>query len=143
VVIIQLSTLDDYKKRAVLVLSSSLIDRLAAHTQGVSVEAPLAPALLQTLARVPIPAPRDPRGVIHPLPSLLAVAARTATVFPAPTSPVITPRVCWSIRATASACPSWRCSIEGARLLPNGILVKPQCACRRLMLMPPPPHAAQ
>src|SRR4030081_1964963 len=56
--------------------------------------------------------------------SSAVVAARTATVLPAPTSPVITPRACWSMhqamRATASACPSWRCSMDGARLRPTG-----------------------
>lgn len=51
---------------------SSLIDRLAARTEGVSIEPPQLPSLLQALADVPDP--RDPRGVIHPLPSLLAVA---------------------------------------------------------------------
>lgn len=48
----------------------------------------------------------DPIPLSHP---------RIATVFPAPTSPVITPIACWSThqdtRATASACPGWRCSI--------------------------------
>src|SRR3954451_15078730 len=62
--------------------------------------------------------------------SSAAGAARTATVLPAPTSPVITPRACCSmhqpIRATASAWVPWRCSIEGASGRPNGILVKPQ-----------------
>ncbi|GAA1574226.1 hypothetical protein GCM10009827_115100 [Dactylosporangium maewongense] len=52
--------------------ASSLIDRLTARTQGVSIDPMQTPALLQALARVPDP--RDPRGVIHPLPSLLAVA---------------------------------------------------------------------
>jgi predicted transposase YbfD/YdcC len=70
-VIIQVSTLDD--RRTALVVSSSLIGRLAAATQGVSVGARQAPGLLGVFARVPDP--RDPRGVIHPLPSLLAIAA--------------------------------------------------------------------
>src|SRR5690242_15071181 len=60
------------RRRAALVAASSLIDRLTARTGGVSVELPQVPALLQALARVPDP--RDPRGVIHPLVSLLAVA---------------------------------------------------------------------
>lgn len=51
---------------------SSLIDRLATRTEGLSIELAEFPALLQALADVPDP--RDPRGVIHPLPSLLAVA---------------------------------------------------------------------
>ena len=58
------------------------------------------------------------------------VAARIATVFPAPTSPVMTPMWCCSmhqvIRATASAWERWRCSIPGARSRPNGILVNPK-----------------
>jgi predicted transposase YbfD/YdcC len=69
-VIIQVSTLDD--RKAALVGSSSLMDRLAARTRGVSVGAAHASGLVDALAQVPDP--RDPRGVIHPLPSLLAVA---------------------------------------------------------------------
>src|SRR4051794_1689271 len=46
------------------------------------------------------------------------------------------------IRATASACPSWRCSIDGARLRPKGIRVNPQWSCRRWMLMLGPPAPA-
>jgi predicted transposase YbfD/YdcC len=53
------------------VVSSSLIDQLAARTKSVSVNIPLS-GLLGALAQVPDP--RDPRGVIHPLSSLLAVA---------------------------------------------------------------------
>lgn len=53
-------------------MTASLIDRLAARAQGVYVEPPQTSALLNALALVPDP--RDPRGVIHPLPSLLAVA---------------------------------------------------------------------
>ena len=68
--IIQVSTLDD--RKAALVGSSSLMDRLAARTRGVSVGAAHASGLVDALAQVPDP--RDPRGVIHPLPSLLAVA---------------------------------------------------------------------
>lgn len=52
--------------------ASSLIDRLTARTQGVSLDPAQGPALLQALALVPDP--RDRRGVIHPLDSLLAVA---------------------------------------------------------------------
>ena len=48
------------------------MDRLAARTRGVSVGAAHASGLVDALAQVPDP--RDPRGVIHPLPSLLAVA---------------------------------------------------------------------
>ena len=61
--------------------------------------------------------------------SRAARAARTATVLPAPTSPVMTPSACsvmhQLIRATASAWAAWRCSIPGARSRPNGIRVKP------------------
>ena len=61
------------------------------------------------------------------------VAGRIATVFPAPTSPVMTPMWCCSmhqvIRATASAWERWRCSIPGARSRPNGILVNPKYVC--------------
>lgn len=53
-------------------VASSLIDRLTARAEGVSIDCVQGPALLQALARVPDP--RDPRGVIHPLVSLLAVA---------------------------------------------------------------------
>lgn len=61
--------------------------------------------------------------------SRAAVAARIATVLPAPTSPVMTPMACWSthqvIRATASAWVEWRCSIAGVSERPKGIRVKP------------------
>lgn len=50
----------------------SLIDRLTARTEGVSLDPAQGAALLQALAQVPDP--RDPRGVVHPLASLLAVA---------------------------------------------------------------------
>ena len=53
------------------------------------------------------------------LASRAATAARTATDLPAPTSPVTTPMTRSSqhheIRAAASACELWMCSIEGAR----------------------------
>ena len=58
-----------------------------------------------------------------------ATAARAATVFPAPHSPEITPIACslmhHDMRATASACAPWACSIPGARSFPNGILENP------------------
>src|ERR1035437_2563994 len=58
-----------------------------------------------------------------------ARAARIATVLPAPTSPVTTPRARslthQLIRARASAWLVWRCSIWGARALPKGIRVNP------------------
>jgi hypothetical protein len=58
-----------------------------------------------------------------------ATAARAATVFPAPHSPLITPIACslmhHDIRATASACAPVGCSIPGARSFPNGILLNP------------------
>ena len=61
--------------------------------------------------------------------SRLATAARAATVFPAPHSPLITPIACsemhhW-IRATASACAPCACSIPGAKSFPKGILLNP------------------
>jgi predicted transposase YbfD/YdcC len=59
-------------ERAALVASSSLIGRLAARTQDLSVGLEHTPGLLRVLTRVPDP--RDPRGVIHPLSSLLAIA---------------------------------------------------------------------
>jgi hypothetical protein len=54
--------------------ASSLIGGLSARLHGVSdrVEQET-PGLLQALAQVPDP--RDPRGRIHPLPGLLAIAA--------------------------------------------------------------------
>src|SRR6266498_4383182 len=65
--------------------------------------------------------------------SRAARAARTATVLPAPTSPVITPRACsvtvQVIRTTASLWAAWRCSMAGARSRPNGSRVKPQWPC--------------
>src|SRR5258707_2995423 len=61
-----------------------------------------------------------------------ATAARTATVFPAPTSPVITPSRIWSmqklIRAVAWA---WACRANrspAAIALPNGVRASPKCA---------------
>jgi hypothetical protein len=49
--------------------------------------------------------------------------------LPAPHSPLITPIACslmhQEIRATASACARWPCSIPGARSLPNGIRENP------------------
>jgi hypothetical protein len=59
-------------RRTALVTASSLIGRITARTQGVSIDPAQVPTLLQTLALVPDP--RDRRGVIHPLASLLAVA---------------------------------------------------------------------
>src|SRR5664279_1539324 len=68
-----------------------------------------------------------------------AVAARIATVFPAPTSPVMTPMWCCSmhqvIRATASAWERCWCSIPGARFRPNGILVNPKYVCMSSILI--------
>src|SRR5450759_2415742 len=59
-----------------------------------------------------------------------ANAARSATVLPAPTSPVMTPSAVslmhQRIRATASACPPWRCSIAGARSRRNSGAVEPE-----------------
>src|SRR5487761_167370 len=61
-----------------------------------------------------------------------ATAARTATVFPAPTSPVITPSRIWSmqklIRAVAWA---WACRANrspAAIAFPNGVRASPKCA---------------
>src|SRR5690348_17073692 len=64
--------------------------------------------------------------------SRAATAARTATVFPAPTSPVTTPGVCSTtqklIRAIASA---WACRATrslAAIAFPNGVRARPKCA---------------
>src|SRR5438270_13947541 len=61
-----------------------------------------------------------------------ATAARTATVFPAPTSPVMTPSRIWSmqklIRAVAWAW-AWRANRSPAAIaLPNGVRASPKCA---------------
>src|SRR6266576_1111227 len=61
-----------------------------------------------------------------------ATAARTATVFPAPTSPVITPSRIWSmqklIRAVAWAW-AWRANRSPAAIaFPNGVRASPKCA---------------
>src|SRR2546421_7288343 len=61
-----------------------------------------------------------------------ATAARTATVFPAPTSPVITPSRIWSmqklIRAVAWAW-AWRANRSLAAIaFPNGVRASPECA---------------
>src|SRR2546421_488473 len=61
-----------------------------------------------------------------------ATAARTATVFPAPTSPVITPSRIWSmqklIRAVAWAW-AWRANRALAAIaFPNGGRASPKCA---------------
>src|SRR5215470_1478569 len=61
-----------------------------------------------------------------------ATAARAATVFPAPTSPVITPSRVWSmqklIRAVAWAW-AWRTNRSLAAIaLPNGVRASPKCA---------------
>src|SRR5205809_8049404 len=60
------------RRRTALVAASSLIDRLTARAQRVLTDSAQVPGLLHALALVPDP--RDRRGVIHPLPSLLAVA---------------------------------------------------------------------
>ena len=71
--IIQVSNLDGHNGKAALVESSSLIGGLAARLEGVSDGACLhGSGLLAVLVQVPDP--RDPRGVIHPWPSPLAVA---------------------------------------------------------------------
>src|SRR5438045_4685495 len=61
-----------------------------------------------------------------------ATAARAATVFPAPTSPVITPSRVWSmqklIRAVAWAW-AWRANRSPAAIaFPNGVRASPKCA---------------
>src|SRR5579859_2605525 len=68
-----------------------------------------------------------------------ATAARTATVFPAPTSPVITPSRIWSmqklIRAVAWA---WACRANrslAAIALPNGVRASPKCAAHGARLV--------
>src|SRR6516225_11096817 len=67
-----------------------------------------------------------------------ATAARTATVFPAPTSPVITPSRIWSmqklIRAVAWAC-AWRANRSLAAIaFPNGVRASPKCAAHAARL---------
>src|ERR1700747_573586 len=61
-----------------------------------------------------------------------ATAARAATIFPAPTSPVITPSRIWSmqklIRAVAWAW-AWRTNRSLAAIaFPNGVRASPKCA---------------
>src|SRR5487761_377590 len=61
-----------------------------------------------------------------------ATAARTATVLPAPTSPVMTPSRTWAmqklIRAVAWAW-AWRANRSLAAMdLPNGVRASPKCA---------------
>jgi hypothetical protein len=58
-----------------------------------------------------------------------ASTVRTETVFPAPTSPVMTP-IARSVmhqvmRATASLWAAWRWSMPGARSRPKGMRVNP------------------
>src|SRR5207302_9556523 len=67
-----------------------------------------------------------------------ATAARTATVFPAPTSPVITPSRIWSmqklIRAVAWAW-AWRANRSPAAIaFPNGVRASPKCAAHAARL---------
>src|SRR5580700_3132354 len=71
--------------------------------------------------------------------SRAATAARTATVLPAPTSPVITPSRIWSmqklIRAVAWA---WACRANrspAAIALPNGVRASPKCAAHGARLV--------
>jgi hypothetical protein len=65
-----------------------------------------------------------------------------ATVFPAPTSPVMTPRAdSWIqklIRATASAWPSRVKSWWAGMLLVNGVWVNPKCLTHGARLMTGP-----
>src|SRR5256885_5775090 len=68
-----------------------------------------------------------------------ATAARTATVFPAPTSPVITPSRIWSmqklIRAVAWAW-AWRANRSPAAIaFPNGGRASPKCAAHGARLV--------
>src|SRR5579863_9133661 len=68
-----------------------------------------------------------------------ATAARTATVLPAPTSPVITPSRIWSmqklIRAVAWAW-AWRANRSPAAIaLPNGVRASPKCAAHGARLV--------
>src|SRR6516225_10135606 len=67
-----------------------------------------------------------------------ATAARAATVFPAPTSPVITPSRIWSmqklIRAVAWAW-AWRTNRSLAAIaFPNGVRASPKCAAHAARL---------
>src|SRR5580704_2757965 len=71
--------------------------------------------------------------------SRAATAARTATVFPAPTSPVMTPSRVWSmqklIRAVAWAW-AWRANRSLAAIaLPNGVRASPKCAAHGARLV--------
>src|SRR5713226_3979844 len=63
-----------------------------------------------------------------------SVAARTATVFPDPTSPVSTPRpraeISQRSRATASLCAAEPNRPGTGMAAVNGMMVKPQCDCR-------------
>src|ERR1700747_356559 len=65
--------------------------------------------------------------------SRVARTVRTETVFPAPTSPVMTPiarsLMHQEMRATASLWEACRCSIPGARLRRKGIRRNPWGAC--------------
>ena len=66
---------------------------------------------------------------VWPEGSRSATAARIATVFPAPTSPVTMPIVlsatAQAMRAAASPQSRWRCSLEGGRSRPNGMRASP------------------
>src|SRR5580700_2442565 len=71
--------------------------------------------------------------------SRAATAARTATVFPAPTSPVMTPSRVWSmqklIRAVAWAW-AWRANRSLAAIaLPKGVRASPKCAAHGARLV--------
>src|SRR6266851_2270737 len=63
-----------------------------------------------------------------------SAAARTATVFPDPTSPVSTPRpraeISQRSRATASLCAAEPNRPGTGMAAVNGMMVKPQCDCR-------------
>src|SRR5229473_3376806 len=72
--------------------------------------------------------------------SRAATAARSATVLPAPTSPVTTPRADSTtqklIRAIASACAARPDRSFAGMDLPNGVRVRPKCAAHAAALTP-------
>src|ERR1035441_2329655 len=72
-----------------------------------------------------------------------ATAARSATVLPAPTSPVTTPSADSTtqklIRAIASACAGRANRSRAAMDLPNGVRARPKCAAHGAALTAAPP----
>jgi predicted transposase YbfD/YdcC len=119
--IIQVSKLDDQPGRTALVESSSLIGGLTARLRGVSGQpCQHGPGLLRALARVPDP--RDPRGVIHPWPSPLAIAVAAVTAGQTSTSAIAE----WAadLPDVVLAClGAARDALTGARLAPDATTI--------------------